>query len=367
MEVFFAETADYVSVDSLEQLLLRLSVNRESVLVHDLLRLLMAEQQIDLSSLESKIILDHAGRLLTPDLRLEQFLDASGHEEMQEDDGRRIVFVLGGSCSSEEDLNFVNQVWKKNENDSGSLASTERSRELLLLTVRETHSSMKSQYSSFEFLADLKGLENAYAQLNSRIKHIKKRLKIFEYFERLRSAVFRNHNEQVCLSIDEVNAAVERVRGLVTEFKTYYSRLSDIMQEVLFAHQLETSTYETQSSRKSLMSYFNRESLVSFAEVSMANTGTRSSSRKGQPQSLQSRVRHEHPQSALAAQRRWCQAVQRRHQQTDQHLGRKARLPHLLRLYRLLTQMPKSGTSSSRTSKSKALRRNARLPIGCHW
>lgn len=94
---------------------------------------------------------------------------------------------------------------------------------------------MRSKYSSFEFLAELKGLENAYAQLNSRIKHIKKRLKIFEYFERLRSAVFRNHNEQVCLAIDEVHASVDRVRGLVSEFKAYYSRLSDIIQEVLSA------------------------------------------------------------------------------------------------------------------------------------
>lgn len=120
MEVFFAETADYICVESLEDLLLRLSVKKESMLVHDLLRLLMAEHQIDLSSVDSKIILDHAGRLLAPDLRLEQFLDASGNDEILVDDGRRIVFVLGGSCSSEDDLNFVNQVWKKNETESGT-------------------------------------------------------------------------------------------------------------------------------------------------------------------------------------------------------------------------------------------------------
>lgn len=232
MEVFFAETADYVCVESLEGLLLRLSVKKESMLVHDLLKVLMAEHQIDLSSVDNKIILDHAGRLLTPELRLEQFLEASGNDEILDEVGRRIVFVLGGNCNSEDDLNFVNQVWKKNENDSGSLASSERSRELLLLNIREIHSTMRNQYSSFQFLADLKGLENAFAQLNSRIKHIKKRLKIFEYFERLRSCVFRNHNEQVCLSIDEVNSAVERVRGLVSEFKTYHTRLSDIMEEV---------------------------------------------------------------------------------------------------------------------------------------
>lgn len=232
MEIFFVETADYVCIESLDELMVKLSVKKESMLVIDLLKLVTAENQIDLSSVESKIILDDAGRLVSHDKRVIQLLEEHGPEDQMEEERTRIVFVLGSNCNSEDDLNFVNQTWKKYENDSGSKFLLERSREVLLLNIREMHSNLKARYSGFAFLMDLKGLEQAYAQLNSRIKHIKKRLQVFEFFERLRVSVYRNHNELVDASIEDVLKSVERARDLISEFRSSFSRLNVVLEEV---------------------------------------------------------------------------------------------------------------------------------------
>jgi hypothetical protein len=68
--------------------------------------------------------------------------------------------------------------------------------------------------------------------VHTRIKHIKKRFKVFDFFERLRVGIFKNHNSLIHAVTDEVQAAVERSKGLVAEFNGYFGKLHQIIEEV---------------------------------------------------------------------------------------------------------------------------------------
>ena len=111
IEVFFVDSADLVSLPQVDRFLERTGVKREDLLLEDFLMLLAKENQVELGALDSKIVLDEKGRLVALDTVLGNLL-AQEEEERQ-------IFVLGNSYSSEEDLNFVNQVWKKYENEAG--------------------------------------------------------------------------------------------------------------------------------------------------------------------------------------------------------------------------------------------------------
>lgn len=68
--------------------------------------------------------------------------------------------------------------------------------------------------------------------MHTRIKHIKKRFKVFDFFERLRVGIFKNHNSLIHAVTDEVQAAVERSKALVAEFNGYFGKLHQIIEEV---------------------------------------------------------------------------------------------------------------------------------------
>lgn len=63
------------------------------------------------------------------------------------------LFVLGTSCSAEEDLTFVNLIWKQFENEA------EKARERLLGQMKELHSVFKEKFPQMEFLQELQSLE----------------------------------------------------------------------------------------------------------------------------------------------------------------------------------------------------------------
>jgi hypothetical protein len=122
IEVFFVETADFVSLEDVDKFLERIGVKRQDFLVVDFLKFVSNENQIDLSSIENKIILDEKGRLVSFEASVDYLLAEGGAElrkEQEDHEGGKILFVLGNKCSSEEDLSFVNQVWKKYENEAG--------------------------------------------------------------------------------------------------------------------------------------------------------------------------------------------------------------------------------------------------------
>lgn len=101
-----------------------------------------------------------------------------------------------------------------------------------MVRIKEVHSSLRGQFESLEFLNELKGLEQAYTAVHTRIKHIKKRFKVFDFFERLRVGIFKNHNSLIWSVTDEVLEAVERSKALVSEFNAHFAKLHEIVEEV---------------------------------------------------------------------------------------------------------------------------------------
>ena len=81
IELFFVETADYLRLPDLDALLATMGLKKESVLVGDFLKVVLSENQIDLSNIDNKIILDQAGRIVTPDTVLEELLAIKGDED----------------------------------------------------------------------------------------------------------------------------------------------------------------------------------------------------------------------------------------------------------------------------------------------
>jgi hypothetical protein len=67
IEVFFVETADYVQVADLRSVLSQMAVTETDLLVLDLLKVVMSEHQVDISGIDGRIVMDKAGRLVTPE------------------------------------------------------------------------------------------------------------------------------------------------------------------------------------------------------------------------------------------------------------------------------------------------------------
>jgi hypothetical protein len=67
LEVFFVETADYVLLEDLEEFLRKMAADERDFLALDLLKVLVNEQQIELSGIDSRIVMDRRGRLVTPE------------------------------------------------------------------------------------------------------------------------------------------------------------------------------------------------------------------------------------------------------------------------------------------------------------
>lgn len=67
LEVFFVETADYVLLEDLSGFLRKMAADEHDFLALDLLKVLVNEQQIELSGLEGRIVMDRWGRLVTPE------------------------------------------------------------------------------------------------------------------------------------------------------------------------------------------------------------------------------------------------------------------------------------------------------------
>ena len=103
---------------------------------------------------------------------------------------------------------------------------------MLLLKIKEVHGMLRERYPGLDFLSELKGLEQVYALVSARIQHIKKRFRVFEFFERMRVSVFLNHNALVRGVTDEVQEAVERAKRLIAEFNTHFDRLGEVIAEV---------------------------------------------------------------------------------------------------------------------------------------
>lgn len=61
------ETADYVQVGDLSNMLKQMSVTPEDFLVLDLLKVVMNEHQVELSGIEGRIVIDKEGRLISPE------------------------------------------------------------------------------------------------------------------------------------------------------------------------------------------------------------------------------------------------------------------------------------------------------------
>lgn len=108
-----------------------------------------------------------------------------------------------------------------------------------MLKIKELHLTLKHQFSSFEFLSELKGLEvelsspqQAYTAVHTRIKHLKKRFKVFEFFEKLRVGIYHNHNTLVATVTDEVLEAIGKSKALVLEFNSHLLKLNDTIAEV---------------------------------------------------------------------------------------------------------------------------------------
>jgi hypothetical protein len=67
LEVFFVETADYVQLEDLGGFLQKMAADERDFLVLDLLKVLLNEQQIELSGIDGRIVVDRSGRIITPE------------------------------------------------------------------------------------------------------------------------------------------------------------------------------------------------------------------------------------------------------------------------------------------------------------
>lgn len=114
IELFLVETADFVNLNDVKELVGTFNFNPEQGQLGEFLKLVLSENKLDLSNLEHKVVLDSEGSQVNLEITLSDWL------ALQESKEKTILFVFGPSCSSEEDLNFVNSVWKKYESDSGS-------------------------------------------------------------------------------------------------------------------------------------------------------------------------------------------------------------------------------------------------------
>lgn len=65
LEVFFVETADYVLLEELGGFLKKMAADERDFLTLDLLKVLINEHQIELSNIDSRIVMDRCGRLIT--------------------------------------------------------------------------------------------------------------------------------------------------------------------------------------------------------------------------------------------------------------------------------------------------------------
>jgi transcriptional regulator of NAD metabolism len=75
-------------------------------------------------------------------------------------------------------------------------------------------------------------MQHVYALVSARIKHIKKRFKVYEFFEKMRMSVFENHNALVDGATQEVSEAVEKAKRLIGEFNVQFERLNEVIGEV---------------------------------------------------------------------------------------------------------------------------------------
>ena len=75
-------------------------------------------------------------------------------------------------------------------------------------------------------------MQHVYAMVNSRIQHIKKRFQVFDFFEKLRVSIFKNHNSLVMSMTQDVLDAVGRAKHLIIEFDGYFEKLNEIILEV---------------------------------------------------------------------------------------------------------------------------------------
>lgn len=167
-------------------------------------------------------------------------------------------------------------IWKKFENEA------EKARERLLGQMKELHSVFKDKFPQMEFIQELQNLEvqmgltkQIYALASSRIRHLKHRFHIYDFFERVRVAIAKNHNSIVNSLTSDIESSVQQAKTLGSEMGSHFEKMHEYLSEVasMTDSQLETTSFDHHSGKRNLLHYFDRTSLVEFSQKSRKNYG----------------------------------------------------------------------------------------------
>jgi hypothetical protein len=71
-----------------------------------------------------------------------------------------------------------------------------------------------------------------FALANARILHIKRRCKIFEFFERTRVCIHENHNNLIADLVDQMNQTLKSSFSSIREFRSCLGNLHETMEMV---------------------------------------------------------------------------------------------------------------------------------------